>query len=147
MTSDFATCRHTLGALYADPASAAGQINFDQFSQIRHSIRDAQNLVKGKLNELPPPVFSGAKVLQGIRDPEKVREIVDALASLGPRVVPLCIRSLEEKRPLRLYAMQLLIGELGEVAKTAIPALQEAQRDENEDVRTAATKSLELLQQ
>ena len=60
LTSDFEECRQALDTLYADRASASGKINLDQFNQIRDSIRQAQDLLKGKLNELPPPVFTGA---------------------------------------------------------------------------------------
>ncbi len=37
------------------------------------------------------------------------------------------------------------MGELGAVAKSAIPALKEAQQDDSEDVRAAAAKALEML--
>ena len=73
-------------------------------------------------------------VLQGIRDPEKLAEIVDALASLGPKVVPMCVRSLEEKGPLRLYALQLLI-KIGPDAAPAVPALTASLADPQSEVR------------
>ena len=55
-------------------------------------------------SELLRPAFR--RVLQGIKDPAKLMEVVDALASLGPKVVPLCVKSLEDKGPLRLYAIR-----------------------------------------
>ena len=74
--------------------------------------------------DLPIEVLAPAfrKVLQGVKDPEKLMEIVDGLASLGAKVVPSCIRSLEEKAPLRYYAMQLLIR-VSPDAAPAVPAL------------------------
>ncbi|MHB8970875.1 MAG: HEAT repeat domain-containing protein [Pirellulaceae bacterium] len=74
------------------------------------------------------------KVLQGIRDPAKLMEVVDALASLGPRVVPLCVKSLEEKGPLRYYALQLLI-KVSPDAAPAIPALAMTLADPQPDLR------------
>jgi HEAT repeat protein len=74
--------------------------------------------------DLPVEVLAPAfrKVLQGVKDPEKLMEIVDGLASLGAKVVPSCIRSLEEKAPLRFYAIQLLIR-VSPDAAPAVPAL------------------------
>jgi HEAT repeat protein len=74
------------------------------------------------------------KVLQGIRDPAKLMEVVDGLASLGPRAVPLCIRSLEEKGPLRYFTLQLLI-KVSPDAAPAIPALAMTLADPQPELR------------
>ncbi len=60
LASDFTECRKTLETLYAERANASGKINLDQFKEIRQSIRQMQDLLKGKLNDLPPQVFSEA---------------------------------------------------------------------------------------
>jgi hypothetical protein len=60
LTKEFSECRQTLDALYADRASASGRIKLDQYNQIRDTIKQAQDLLKGKLNELPPATFTGA---------------------------------------------------------------------------------------
>jgi len=60
LTSDFDETRASLETLYAERASASGKINMDQFNQIRQSTRQMQTELKGKINDLPPQVFSGA---------------------------------------------------------------------------------------
>ena len=60
LASDFTECRKTLDTLYAERANASGKINLDQFKEIRQSIRQLQDLLKGKLNDLPPQTFSEA---------------------------------------------------------------------------------------
>ncbi len=72
--------------------------------------------------ELILPAFRVA--MQGLQatNPEKIMPIVEALASLGKKIVPACIRSLEEKRPLRFYALLVLIR-IGPDAADAVPAL------------------------
>ena len=63
--------------------------------------------------------------------------IVDAFASHGKRVVPLCIRSVEEKRPLRKYAIQVLI-QIGPDASEAVPALIGTLDDSDAELRQEA---------
>ena len=50
----------------------------------------------------------------------------------------------DEREHVRIEAAYML-GELGSVAKPAVPALQKAQEDTSENVRTAAATSLEVL--
>ena len=54
--------------------------------------------------------------------PEKLMPIVESLADLGPKVVPNCVRGLENGGPLRFYAMQVL-QRLEADAADAVPAL------------------------
>jgi HEAT repeat protein len=74
------------------------------------------------------------QALQGVQDPEKLMEIVDGLATLGPRAVPLSVRSLEEKGPLRFYALQLLI-KIGPDAAPALPAIIATLADPKPELR------------
>jgi HEAT repeat protein len=83
-------------------------------------------------SELLRPAFR--RVLQGVKDPAKLMEVVDALASLGPKAVPLCVKSLEEKGPLRLYALKLLI-KIGADASPALPALTATLADPDPELR------------
>jgi HEAT repeat protein len=100
-----------------------------------HRVRDVAMRAFGD-PDLPVEQLRPAfrKVLQGIRDPEQLMEIVDALASLGPKVVPGCIRSLEEKAPLRFYAVQMLI-KIGPDAAPAVPALTASLADPQPELR------------
>jgi HEAT repeat protein len=92
--------------------------------------------------ELAKPAFQQA--LLGIEDPERLLEIVDSLAQLGPRVVPMCVQSLEEKGPLRYYAMQLL-SRLGEAAAPARDALTKTLQDPSPELRREALFALGAL--
>jgi HEAT repeat protein len=89
--------------------------------------------------DLLGPAFQ--KVLEGLDDPAQLLQIVDSLASLGPKVVPLCIKSLEEKRKLRFYAMQTLI-QIGPDAAPAIPALVMTLDDSDPNLRREALFTL-----
>jgi hypothetical protein len=60
LAGDFTGCRKTLDTLYAQRANASGKINLDQYNEIRQSIRQMRDLLKGKLNDLPPQMFSEA---------------------------------------------------------------------------------------
>ena len=60
LVSDFQASREALETLYAERAQASGQITLDQYNAIRQSTREMQNLLKAKLNDLPPQVFTGA---------------------------------------------------------------------------------------
>ena len=60
LTSDFNSCRTSLEQLYAERANASGKITLDQFNAIRQTITQMQGVLKGKLNDLPPQVFTGA---------------------------------------------------------------------------------------
>ncbi|MHB0957305.1 MAG: hypothetical protein ACYC6N_26945 [Pirellulaceae bacterium] len=59
-TEDFSECREALDSLYAERANASGKINLEQFNAIRQSIGQMRALLKAKLNDLPPQVFSQA---------------------------------------------------------------------------------------
>ncbi len=91
--------------------------------------------------ELMLPAFRAA--LQGLQDsnPDRIMPIVEALATLGKKVVPPCIRSLEEKRPLRFFALQILIR-VGPDAAEAIPAVTATLDD---DDATLCAESLFVL--
>lgn len=59
--------------------------------------------------------------LLGDADPAVVANAIDALASLGPKIVPRVAKALERK-PLQLYAVRIL-ARIGPDAKESIPAL------------------------
>jgi hypothetical protein len=60
LTSDFDDCRKSLEALYAERADASGKINFAQYTEIKQTTQQMQDLLKQKLNDMPPQVFTGA---------------------------------------------------------------------------------------
>ncbi len=76
--------------------------------------------------QIPPdsvaPALAQAVAGLEAEGPDRMMPILDAFAALGPKAVPACIRSLEEKRPLRFYALQVL-SRLGPTAAPAVPAL------------------------
>ncbi len=59
-TGDFDRCRKALDALYAARADAGGKINLDEYRAIEESIREMQDLLREKLGDLPPRVFTSA---------------------------------------------------------------------------------------
>ncbi len=87
------------------------------------------------------PAFRAA--MQGLRanHPEKIMPIVDALGTLGKKVVPACIRALEQKRPLRFYALQVLIR-VGPDAAESIPVLVDTLNDDDAAMRREALYAL-----
>lgn len=113
----------------------AAQIIVDAMASDDHRVRDLAVRALGD-PDIPRESLAPAlrRVLQGVRDPQKLMEIVDALATLGPRAVPLCARSLEEKGPLRFYALQLLI-KVGPEAAPAVPAIVATLADPQPDLR------------
>jgi HEAT repeat protein len=74
------------------------------------------------------------RALQGMDDPDRVARIVSALASLGERAVPICIRSLENQGKLREHALQVLI-QIGPQAAPAVPALTATLKDTDAGLR------------
>lgn len=93
--------------------------------------------------ELPAELVQSSvkNALLGIDDLEKRLEIVDALASLGARVVPHCVESLQNKSPLRYEALQLLI-QLGPEAAPAAKALTATLADPQAEMRREALFAL-----
>jgi HEAT repeat protein len=113
----------------------AAKIIVDAMASDDHRVRDlaARALADPDIpRETLGPAFR--RVLQGVQDPQKLMEIVDALATLGPRAVPLCVRSLEEKGPLRFYALQLVI-KVGPDAAPAVPAIIATLADPQPELR------------
>ena len=107
-----------------------------------HRVRDLSTRAFAD-SDLPEDLLGPAfrQVLEGIEDPSKLMEIVDSLASLGPKVVPGCIKSLEEKRKLRYYAIQVLI-QIGPDAAAAVPALTMTLADPDAALRREALFAL-----
>ncbi len=87
------------------------------------------------------PAFRAA--MEGLKSdaPEKLMPIVEALSTLGKRVVPPCIQALEEKRPLRFYALQVLIR-IGADAAPAVPAIAATLEDPDADLRRESLYAL-----
>ncbi len=96
--------------------------------------------------DVPPELAKPAlrQALLGIEDPQRLLEIVDSLAQLGHRVVPMCVTSLDEKGPLRYYAMQLL-SKLGADAAPAREALTTTLQDPSPELRREALFALGAL--
>jgi len=79
--------------------------------------------------------------LEGIEDPDQLMEIAASLATVGPRIVPLAIQSLEQKRKLRYYAIQVL-RIVGSDAAAAVPVLTATLDDANARLRREAAFAL-----
>jgi HEAT repeat protein len=94
-------------------------------------------------DQVPSQVVRRAmrQALEGIDQPRALERIADALASIGPKVVPACIRSLKREDKLRPYAMLILI-KLGSQAAPAVPALIETLEDPEPVVRREAAFTL-----
>jgi hypothetical protein len=60
LSDDFNEYRQSLETLYGEWANASGKINFSQFQEIQKSSKAMQNVLKGKLSDMPPQVFSQA---------------------------------------------------------------------------------------
>ncbi len=61
LTTDvYAPYRESLEALYADRASTGGQVGYEQYQQIRKTVNEMQDELKGHINDMPPQVFSQA---------------------------------------------------------------------------------------
>jgi HEAT repeat protein len=60
-------------------------------------------------------------------------------------VMPLLIEGLKDKNPQARRAAAYVLGQLGPAAKEGIPALNTALKDDNADVRQAATVALEKI--
>ncbi len=81
------------------------------------------------------------KALEGIHDPAQMEEIAHALASAGEKIVPACIRSLNEQGKLRFYALRVLTR-LGPKAADAVPALIKTLNDPDPKLRREAEFAL-----
>lgn len=102
----------------------------------------AQSLVDTSLPEqVLGPAFRRAMENLETEHPERMMPIVETLAALGPKAVPGCIRSLENKRPLRFYALQVLMR-IGPDAAPAVPALMATLDDDDATLRREALFAL-----
>ncbi len=82
------------------------------------------------------------QALLELHDAGSVRDVIDALATLGPDVVPGCVRVLQEPgNPLRGHALQLLI-KIGPDAAAARPALEALLADPAPELRREALFAL-----
>jgi len=91
------------------------------------------------------------KLLAG-DDPQTRRVAVWALLKISPknkrlarRAVPLLIEALKSERVLARIEASLALGELGEVAVSAVPELKKLLEDETPAVRQAAAQALKNL--
>ncbi|HEX7448794.1 MAG TPA: HEAT repeat domain-containing protein [Pirellulales bacterium] len=84
----------------------------------------------------PPPEVVAPVLLKAIQDddPSVIGNAVDALASLGPRIVPRVVNNGLNNKELRLYALRVL-ARIGPDAKEAAPALIEALKDAEGEYR------------
>lgn len=104
---------------------------------------NARRAAARALAEINPPPEEVAPVLvKAIHDadPTVIANAVDALASLGPKIVPRLIGALNNK-DLRLHAARVL-GRIGPDAKEAVPALAAALDDAEGEYRREVQFSL-----
>lgn len=90
-------------------------------------------LIKGSDNSLS---LLGAWALVQIRGPS---------ADTAAKVLPELMAGLESELPKSRQAAAETLGRLGPNAKAAVPQLQRATKDDDQDVRAAATKALEAI--
>jgi serine/threonine protein kinase len=70
---------------------------------------------------------------------------VDALVKIGPTAIPVLLSGLQNAdKQVRLQAA-IGLGEIGEAASAAVPALRRALKDDDESVRLAAEKALRRI--
>lgn len=72
-------------------------------------------------------------------------EISSALASMAPDSIPPLIKSLKHKNTKTRVGAAKALGEIGASAKLAIPALREAIKDSDSDVRDSAKEALNQI--
>lgn len=87
----------------------------------------------------PPPETTAPLLIQAIHDsdPSVIANAVDAMASLGPKIVPRVANNGLKNKDLRLYAVRIL-AKIGPDAKEAAPALAEALKGSEGDFRREA---------
>lgn len=87
----------------------------------------------------PPPETTAPLLIQAIHDsdPSVIANAIDAMASLGPKIVPRVANNGLKNKDLRLYAVRIL-AKIGPDAKEAAPALAEALKGSEGDFRREA---------
>ncbi|HQU41958.1 MAG TPA: HEAT repeat domain-containing protein, partial [Pirellulales bacterium] len=94
----------------------------------------------------PPPEMVAPVLIKAIHDndPSVIGNAVDALASLGTKIVPRLANNALKNKDLRLYAVRVL-AKIGPDAKEAAPALAETLADATGDYRREAQYVLGLF--
>jgi HEAT repeat protein len=84
----------------------------------------------------PSPEVVAPKLVKAIQDNDAavIGNAVDALASLGPKIVPRITNNALKNKDLQLYAVRVL-AKIGPDAKEAAPALAEALKDADGEYR------------
>ncbi|HEV3341074.1 MAG TPA: HEAT repeat domain-containing protein [Pirellulales bacterium] len=84
----------------------------------------------------PPPEVVAPVLIKAIqdKDPAVISNAVDALASLGPAIVPRLAKNGLQNKDLQLYAVRVL-AKIGPAAKGAAPALAEALKEAEGEYR------------
>lgn len=84
----------------------------------------------------PPPEVAAPVLIKAIHDNDQsvISNAIDALASLGPKIVPRVANNGLKNKELRLYAVRVL-AKIGPDAKEAAPALAEALDDAEGEFR------------
>jgi HEAT repeat protein len=107
-------------------------------------VRRAASRSLGQLGKAAFPALKEAKALQD-PDAEARRMVVEALSWMGPDTVPALIAALKDASPAVRRSAARALGDLGDEAKSARSALEDAASDPQEDVRTAAAKALQQI--
>jgi HEAT repeat protein len=84
----------------------------------------------------PPPEVAAPVLIKAIHDNDQavISNAIDALASLGPKIVPRVANNGLKNKDLQLYAVRVL-AKIGPDAKEAAPALAEALKDAEGEFR------------
>lgn len=87
----------------------------------------------------PPPETTAPLLIEAIHDgdPSVIANAIDAMASLGARIVPRVANNGLKNKELRLYAVRIL-AKVGPDAKEAAPALAETLKDADGEYRREA---------
>ena len=114
------------------------------------SVRDSAARALGKIG---PPARAALPALRKALTDKHEDTRVDAALSLwrldpssAGAALPVIVEMLVAKHPQRRVTGALVLGQMGPAAKKAIPALKEALKDEDEDVRKAAAEALKKIQ-
>jgi HEAT repeat protein len=107
---------------------------------------DVRRAAARSLGQLGKAAFPSLKKANALHDPdpEARRLVVESLSWMGPTAVPALASALKDKDagPAARRAAARALGNLGGDARAALPALEAAVSDAQDDVRAAAGKAL-----
>lgn len=134
-----ARAARALGNIGPEAKSAAGDLAdvlADEDPLVRRWVVDALGDIKLDQDVIVPLMLKAL----GDKDPSVVLPALRTMAETGPDVVPAMVKALEDERTQ--YWALLVLHEMGEDAKPAIPAIQKTLDSELQEVRLEAALTL-----